>query len=303
VCGLALTERPMRAETARAMDRQRGWGSRPVEDSMRGTGSHANVAKSAVRTAGLLMAVLTVSLAQGVAAQQPAQDERIAASFILALGRTPTAKEADEWGREAGRPVADLVARHRTRMQSAPAEQKAVLERASRDAFGVAPGAAPGGLQMGAGIYVDVLQREVRWLESHPDDYLQVVQRAYQAVLTRDAYTVEVDYWRKRPVIPFALLVACIDNWALRSQPGLTATSGVPAASINCRYLASARLSVAAAAEARALVGLAPLDERSARAAIGAVVVAPGAGEIVSVGGIPFAAAGSSAIEAAVGVK
>ncbi len=249
------------------------------------------------RGAAMVLAGLLACVAQHASAQPAGQDERIAASFVLALGRTPTPAEAEQWGREAPRSLADLLARHRARLQAAPEEQRAVVDRASRDAFGVA-GAA--GLS-GTGAYVDLMKEDIRRLEANPGDYLQVVQRAYHAVLARDAYAVEIDYWRARPPVPFALLAACVENWALRNRPGLTATSGVPAVSVNSRYLAAVRLSPAVAAEARAAAGLAAVGEPNLADAVGRHVVAPGAGEVVSVGGIHFTAAGSTALDAAGG--
>ena len=247
--------------------------------------------------AGMVLAGLLGCLAQDVSAQPAGQVERIGASFVLALGRVPTAEETTQWGGAAPLSLADLIARHRNRLEATPAEQRTVIERANRDAFGVASGAAGTGGPSATGTYADVVKGHVRWLDAHPDDYQQVVQRAYRAVLARDAHPIEVDYWRKRPVTSFALLAACLDDWALRNRPGLMATAGVPAVSINSRYLAAVRLSAVVAAEAREVAGLAAAGGPSLAAASGRHVVAPGAGEIVSAGGIHFTAAGSAALD------
>jgi hypothetical protein len=247
--------------------------------------------------------VLALGMASAAFGQPAAQVERIAASFVLALGRTPTPAEAEQWGGEAPRSLADLLAVHRARLQAAPAEQALVLGRASRDAFGVAPDAAPTAGPSQTATYADAMKSHVRWIETHADDYVLVIQRAYRAVVARDAYSVEVDYWKRRPAVPFALLAASVENWALRNQPGLTATSGVPAVSVNSRYIDAVRLSASVAAEARAQAGLAPIGEADVAAAVGRFVVAPGAAEIVSVGGIHFVAAGSAALSAASAYK
>ncbi len=88
----------------------------------------------------------------------------------------------------------------------------------------------------------------------------------------------------------FALLAACIDDWARRNQPGLTVTSGPAAVNVNSPYLATVRLSPALAAELRAASGF----QRPAKPALGYHVVAPGAEAVESVGGIHFAAAGAA---------
>ena len=247
--------------------------------------------------AGMVLAGLLACSAQDVSAQPAGQAERVDASFVLALGRVPTAEETTQWGGAAPLSLADLIVRHRSRLEAAPAEQRAVIERANRDAFGVASGMADIGGPSATGAYIDMVTAHVRWLDAHPDDYLQVVQRAYRAVLAREAHPIEIDYWRKKPVTSFALLAACLENWALRNRPGLMATAGVPAVSINSRYLAAVRLSPAVAAEARGVAGLAAVGGPSLAAASGRHVVAPGAGEIVSVGGIHFTAAGSAALD------
>jgi beta-glucanase (GH16 family) len=78
-------------------------------------------------------------------------------------------------------------------------------------------------------------------------------------------------------------------DWARRNQPGLMFTAGVPSAAVNNPYLATARLSPAVAAEARAAAALGSPSP----AALGLHIVAPGATSVASVGGVHFAAAGA----------
>jgi hypothetical protein len=137
------------------------------------------------------------------------------------------------------------------------------------------------------------MKRHVEWLAAHAQDYEATLHRAYRLLLQRDAYDVEIDYWKRQPAVPFALLVGCIDDWARRNQPGLTATTGVAAVSVNSEYLATVRLSPAIAAEAREAAGLGPDDE--AARGVDRHVVAAGAAHLVSVGGIHFTAAGVAA--------
>jgi hypothetical protein len=140
------------------------------------------------------------------------------------------------------------------------------------------------------------VQRHIQRLGGNPVEYEQVMHRAYRLHLERDAYAVELDYWRARPALSFVLLAGCVENWARRNQPGLMATAGVPSVSVNSHYLAAVRLSSAVAAEARAAAGLPPPGDAALAAALGRHVVAPGAATIASVGGIHFAAAGGSAL-------
>ena len=242
----------------------------------------------------LLAGVLTVA---GVPARaQTAQEERVAASILLALGRAASPAEIDEWAARGPATVSDLMALHRQQIQRDAVARRAVAEKAGQDAFGLAPGAGPAGVLPGEGTYAELVQRHLVWLAEHPDEYGQMVHRAYRLVLARDAYSIEVEYWARQPPLSFALLAGCIEDWARRNQPGLMATTGVAAVSVNSRYLATVRLSPAVAAETRATLGLTPAGGAALAAATGRHVAAPGAAHVASVGGVHFAAVGGAAL-------
>ncbi len=243
---------------------------------------------------GLILVVVSAVAPVAALAQSMAQEERIAASFVLALGRTPAPAELEPWAKQDPLSIADLVARHRRQLEGDPEAARAVAGTASRDALGRAPGEGDTVGSSEVSIYTDRMQRHLRWLADHPAEYEQVLNRAYRLVLGRDAYAIEIDYWKRQPVLSFALLAGCIDDWARRNQPGLMATAGVASVSVNSAYLATVRLSPAVAAEARRAAGLAPAGGAPLASALGRTVVAPGAAQVASVGGIHFAAAGSS---------
>lgn len=234
-------------------------------------------------------------------AQSAEQEERIAASFVLALGRTPTAVEIERWAKQEPLPLADLVARHRRQLQSDAATERAVIVKAGQDAFGRAPSEDHIKSLSGGGTYADLMRRHLRWLAEHPAEYEHVVHRAYRVLLQRDAYSVEIDYWTRQPTLSFALLVGCIEDWARRNRPGLTATTGVATVSVNSAYLATVRLSPAVAAEARVAAGLVPAGDAALASAAGRTLVAPGADQVASVGGIHFTAAGAANLASALG--
>ncbi len=249
-----------------------------------------------------LLAVLIAAPAATAGAQSSEQQERVGASFVLALGRVPTAGEAAQWAALQPVPLAALIARHRRELQGDAAAQRAVTIKASVDALGVAPGGAesvpavPKAGAAGGRLYADVMNDHLRWLAGHPADYVQVLHRAYRLLLQRDAYPVEVDYWKGQPPLSYALLVGCIEDWARRNRPGLTATSGVASVSVNSEYLATVRLSPALALEARAAAGLPAQDDAALASAAWRRVAAPGADRVASVGGIHFTAAGAPSL-------
>ena len=259
--------------------------------------SGTSLAGRAARRQLVRLAVISVAAlgalpaASAMASAQVEEEDRIAASFVLARGRLPAAAEVSAWQGSAASPFPDLLARHREQLRQDSAALQAVAARASLDAFGVQPGPAPPDGQAGDGTYLEGLRRHLRYLATHPEEYATVVQRAYRLVLRRDAYAPELEYWARRPVLSFALLAACVDDWARRNQPGLTVTSGPAAVNVNSRLIVTVRLSPAGAAELRAAAGF-PRPRGSA-AALGRHVVAPGAEEVASVGGIHFAAAGA----------
>jgi hypothetical protein len=225
---------------------------------------------------------------------QDEPDARITVSFLLARGRVPSPSELGAWTAAAPSAFTELLTRHREQLRQDAAAQQAVAAKASLDAFGVAADQAPAGSPRGAGLYLDAMRQHLQWLTARPDEYVLVVQRAYRLVLRRDAYAPELEYWKRRPVQSFALLAACIHDWARRNQPGLTVTAGQASVNVNSPYLTTVRLSPALAAETRAAAGFS--RPRGASAARGWHVIAPGADEVASVGGIHFAAAGTDAI-------
>jgi hypothetical protein len=252
-------------------------------------------------SARLFIPVGFACLSAVVLAQPPVQEERIAASFVLALGRAPAPEEIRLWLTNDPSPLADYVARHRRQLGGNRAAERAVIVKASQDAFGRAPTEEEARSLSGVGIYADLMKRHLQWLAAHPAEYEQVMHRAYRLLLRRDAYSVEIEYWARQPVLSYALLVGCVQDWARRNQPGLMATTGVASVSINSRYLATVRLSPGVAAEARAAIGFVQEGDAARALALGRTVVAPGAERVASVGGITFIAAGSPALAPAPG--
>lgn len=233
----------------------------------------------------LLAIAAFASFAAPDLARATEQEERISAAFALALGRLPTPAESEEWLALGPITVDDLIGRVGARVAEEPEARRAAFAAAFHDAFGRAPvgedSDAPGG-----GNYIDRLRGFIEQLSRSPEQYAEAIGRAYQFVIRRDAYPEEIDYWKEKGVLPYALLVGCLEDWAKRNQPGLMVTNGAATVSVNSQYLAAARLSPRVAAEARAAAGLPPPDDSGNR------VVAAGAGAVASVGGVHFVAVG-----------
>ena len=240
----------------------------------------------------VLLATLAVSAATSFA-QSGEQEERIGASFVLALGRAPSAGETELWGKPGRLPVAELIARHQQQLQGAASLQRAAVIKACADAFGREPTAREiDTWSAGNPTYTGLMKQHIQWLGEHATEYRKVMERAYQRVMRRPAYSVEIEYWNAQPTLSFVLLVGCIEDWARRNAPGLMATTGTPTVSVNSGYLTTIRLSPAVAAEARDATGLFPAGEPNLAAAAGRHLVAAGAGTIITSGHIHFVAAG-----------
>lgn len=234
--------------------------------------------------------VITAALLGCVAlarAQAPARPDAIQAASMLALGRPATASELADPAL-AGKSVADLVAAHRAALKADTAAQRLVDDRAQLDAFGTKGTAASGS----GVLYVERLQQHTAYLAAHPDEYRQVIERATTLVVNRPVYSEEFAYWKGYRTLPFVLLVGAIENWGFRNQPGLMAASGTPSIALSSRFLTTAWLSPAVANEARAILGLPIWTDVARLKNPGYNVVAVGAGDIASVGGVHFIVAG-----------
>jgi hypothetical protein len=141
-----------------------------------------------------------------------------------------------------------------------------------------------------------LLQQHVAWLANHPDDYKQVIERATVLVINRSAYPEEYEYWKAYRPLPFVLLVGAIENWGFRNQPGLMVTNGTPSIALSSRFLTTAWLSPGVANEARAILGLPIWTDVARLKNPGCNVVAVGAADIASVGGVHFIVAGGGTL-------
>ncbi|AOS45973.1 hypothetical protein Verru16b_03064 [Lacunisphaera limnophila] len=219
-------------------------------------------------------------------AQTPASPERAAAAQLLVFGRpAATATAAD-----ASATLADLVAGHRSSLQASAAARRDVLAIAARDTLG-RPATEAELTAWAAGdavTYAEGVKAITAWLAGQPEENRQVINRAYQLVIKREAYVEEYAYWQPRGTLPYVLLVGAIENWGERNQPGLMVTNGTPSLSVNSRFLRTLRLSPAVANEARTLLGLPVWSDVARLRNPGHHVVAVGAADLASVGGIHF---------------
>jgi hypothetical protein len=250
------------------------------------------------KTLPMFLVTAAILLAAGNGrAQSDVRTERIAASYLLGLGRAPSADELTASSVPTDSSIVNLLERRRQEIQSDTATKRAAIAKACEDAFGREPSESEiHAWSEGKHTYSELVALHLKWLAEHPTEYEQVINHAYQFLIHRDVYSLELKYWKSHDTLPFALLLACLESWARRNQPGLMVTSGTAEVSINSGYLTTAMISPAIAAEARAATGLPPMDDAANPAAFGRNVVAPGASGLVSSGHICFVAAGSPSL-------
>ncbi len=220
-------------------------------------------------------------------AADPLAAQRMEAAGLLVFGRvTPAASAAD--AAAATGTFADALTWQRQRLQEDRAQLTEVSRRAVADALGseATPDAAA------QGDYVTQVQTHLRRLEGSADEYRQVIERAYRTTLNRVPYAEEFEYWATRPVTTFALMAACIDNWARRNQPGLMVTEGIPSVAVSSEWLEVVRVSPVLAVEIAPVLARPDGEPRAVAIAAGRTVLAPGADGVSSIAGVPFVAAG-----------
>lgn len=234
---------------------------------------------------GLLLALLAVL---PLAAQNTDAADRAAAARLLAFGRadrTPAGETAS---------VAEALAAHKAALQADAALRRTVATRAFRDATGRAPTDAELATWTSGAVvtYTEVLQAVTAWLGTQPDEYRATIHRAYQLVIKRPAYPQEFPYWQRYGTVPYVLLVGAIENWGLRNQPGLMLTNGTASIAVPSRFLTTQPVSLPVANEIRPLLDLRVWTDVARQHNPGRNIVAVGAQDIESVGGMHFLLAG-----------
>lgn len=225
-----------------------------------------------------LLALLALVLSAATATPATEQLERTVAAHLLAYGRMPVAPSVSAESLDA------QLTRQCTILGNDPRARTAVARAAWRDAFGYEPDAEDLRAESAtAFLYHERMKNHSARLTENSPEFAAVISRAYRRVLARDAYAEEFAYWRRQGARSFVALVAGIEDWARRNQPGLMVTSGVPTAPVRSRFVTLVPLSPSVALEVRAVLQL-PEEAR---------VLANGAAGLATPGKMHLALVGS----------
>ena len=233
-----------------------------------------------------LLALGSALLSTTLNAQPDLAPQRADAAWALARGTLSAAPVPT-----TGASLAECLAAQRAQLVADTAAAQAVARRAWLHAFGpTREFAAPTASECVT--YTEWMTAHLTWLAANSDARQATIHQAYRQVIGRPAFDVEISYWYQRPPLPYTLLVACIDDWARRNQPGLMVTTGPACVSISNPHLKTRQLAPAVAAEVQST--LVPMTKNEAALAIARSerVLAPGAAGLISVGNIPFLAVG-----------
>ncbi|MBE2215025.1 MAG: hypothetical protein IAE82_14220 [Opitutaceae bacterium] len=244
----------------------------------------------------LLVLVSAGALAGSGVARAALSPESVDAAHLLALGRLPDAAERERTSTADHPTFAHLVNELGQSVRRDKALAAATDARARRDALGTTEAQAGSAEVASGGLdYTSRLRRHLDHLKADPAAYRAVIDRAYHRVVQRTPYDIEYDYWAARDPLPFFLLCACIENWAVRNQPGLMSTTGTPSIDTNSRHLTAVRVPPTVADDVRTVLGRPARAEDPHGLASGRVVLSAGASAVVSIGGIHVVAVGAEA--------
>jgi hypothetical protein len=226
------------------------------------------------------------------AASNDQQLQKSVAAYMLAFGKLPDS----ELPATETRSIAALIEEHRQSLKTNVEALRRTIVKSYVDALGRTPTEAETvEAAKQPAIYAEILAARLKALGGNPAEYQQMLNRAYRFVLRRDIYPTELPYWKNRDTVSFAIVVACLETWARRNQPGLMETSGEATVSVNCAFLSTQRVSQAVAIEAFTALGLPyKIDSEGANpSAFGRNIVTVGAHGAISAGNICFVAVGA----------
>lgn len=205
------------------------------------------------------------------------QLERTTAAHLIAFGRAPTAIAAPT------STLAEQVAQQRTELKSDASLRERTARAAWRDAWGEEPSRESLRQETAtAHTYAERLQRHLARQADSPNETRAMIHRAYRLAVHREAYDEEFAYWQPHGPLTFVALVACLEDWARRNQPGLMVTAGAPTVPVRSKFVRLLPLSPAIAAEMRAALSLA--ETNRVIAFVAAELAAPGKMHLALVG-------------------
>jgi|ERR1035437_503127 hypothetical protein len=137
------------------------------------------------------------------------QDERIKASYMIAFGRIPMPSELNYWLGRGYLSIFQLIELHRQGFTEYPTNlQRETIINSYIDALGRNPSEDEIKYWMnGDNIYIQLMSNHMQLLKYDNWENQKVIQLSYATVFHRVPTNAEINFWLKRGVTPFFLLV------------------------------------------------------------------------------------------------
>jgi hypothetical protein len=207
--------------------------------------------------------------------------QSIQASYLLALGKKPTAAELNYWMSQTinGDMLKTLYENHRNWLQGNPEVKKDMIRRSFKNSYGRNPNDNEVNTNMQLNwTYTDWMNNHTAWLKKSSNDYEKAIQFAFQNVMGRYPTSSELSFWKGKGAMAYYVVASCVEQC---KNSGNSSNCNSNVFGTSTRFADAINVAPKVAASANNLIGQA-----------GGNVVAPGGANVVSAGGANVVAAG-----------
>lgn len=164
-----------------------------------------------------ILAILAILLTAPQLAGAQLKQERIKASYLVAIGRLPNDAELNWWSQQGDYTLSQLVEAHRVYMNKTNKGSKAgPIELSYFLAFGRKPSAGAGSeTEYWTGrneVAWEMVLRHIDYINQNKHIYDGVINNAYQAIFSKPPSSTELNKWKALPVKSFGELVFLLVN-------------------------------------------------------------------------------------------
>ena len=137
------------------------------------------------------------------------KQERIKASYLLAIGRLPTDAELTWWGQQNDYTVSQLVEAHRTYMNTTNKNSKAdPIKQTYNIVFGRDPQPAETEYWKGRNeVCWEMIPQHVNYLNQNKFLYDDVINRAYILMFSKAPDATQLNRWKSEPIRSYAEII------------------------------------------------------------------------------------------------
>ena len=225
-------------------------------------------------------------------------NERIQASYIVALGRLPNSGELSYWNSRGNLSVADMVKMHTDYIKIDAGTRRSVIVKSYIDALGYTP--SEGEINYHSSFnknYTDMVNSHIKYAVQNSSEHDKIIKRSYMKAFNRLPNNGELAYWKKFGVISYSYLVSMHEEYKRTNN-----SQGNGRLSVSSPSLSAVMVSASVLADTKLVVsGIVAAGGGNMVAAGGGNMVAAGGGNMVAAGGGNMVAAGGGNMVAAGG--